>query len=52
MTWEPLRNAVNAHIAIKEFEKCYKKKPRPTKQEVQSARLQAVQDVEESEAME
>lgn len=30
MTWEPLRNAVNAHIAIKEFEKCYKKKPRPS----------------------
>jgi hypothetical protein len=52
MTWEPLRNVVNAHIAIKEFEKRHKKKPRPTKQEIQGARLQAKQNVEESDAME
>jgi RNase H-like domain found in reverse transcriptase/Reverse transcriptase (RNA-dependent DNA polymerase)/Integrase zinc binding domain/Chromo (CHRromatin Organisation MOdifier) domain/Integrase core domain len=51
-TWEPLHNVVNAHIAIKEFEKRYKNKPRPTKQEVQGARLQSQQDVEESDAME
>ncbi|KAM4065465.1 integrase core domain-containing protein [Hirsutella rhossiliensis] len=51
-TWEPLHNVVNAHIAIKEFEKHNKNKPRPTKQEAQNARLQAQQDVEESEAME
>ncbi|KAM4060118.1 chromatin organization modifier domain-containing protein [Hirsutella rhossiliensis] len=51
-TWEPLQNVVNAHIAIRDFEKHSKNKPRPTKQEVQNARLQAQQDVEESEAME
>lgn len=50
-TWEPLHNVVNSYIAIKEFEKRYKRKPRPTKHEVQSARFQAIQDVEESEAM-
>ncbi|KAJ6436324.1 mRNA 3 end-processing YTH1 [Purpureocillium lavendulum] len=40
-TWEPLQNVVNAHMAIKEFEKRHKTKPRPTKQEMENARLQA-----------
>ena len=39
ITWELLYNAVNAYIAIKELKKCDEKKPRPTKQEVQSGRL-------------
>ena len=48
MTWEPLRNLVNAHVKIKEYEKRFKGKPKPTKQEAKTARLQAEQDVEES----
>ncbi|KAM4066653.1 chromatin organization modifier domain-containing protein [Hirsutella rhossiliensis] len=30
-TWEPLQNVVNAHIAIRDFEKHSKNKPRPVK---------------------
>ena len=52
MTWEPLCNVVNAHVAIKEYEQRYKKKPKPTKEEAQTARLQAEQDVEELDAKE
>ncbi|OAQ57620.2 retrovirus polyprotein [Pochonia chlamydosporia 170] len=51
-TWEHLHNVVNAHIAIKEFEKRYRNKPRPTRREIRSARLQAKQDVEETYLME
>lgn len=51
MTWEPLCNVINAHVAIKEYEKCYKTKPKPTKQEVKAARLQVEQDVEELSAL-
>ncbi|KID93943.1 retrotransposon nucleocapsid protein, partial [Metarhizium majus ARSEF 297] len=47
-TWEPLHNVVNAHIAIKEFEKRYRNKPRPTRREIRTARSQARQDVEET----
>jgi hypothetical protein len=52
MTWEPLCNVVHAHVAIKEYEKRYKKNPKPTKEEVKTARLQAKQDVEELDAKE
>uniref|UniRef100_A0A1Y1NDZ2 RNA-directed DNA polymerase n=1 Tax=Photinus pyralis TaxID=7054 RepID=A0A1Y1NDZ2_PHOPY len=45
-TWEPLHNVVNAHIAIKEFEKRYRNKPRPTRRETRTARSQAKRDVE------
>ncbi|OWT42324.1 retrovirus polyprotein [Pochonia chlamydosporia 170] len=51
-TWEPLHNVVNAHIAIKEFEKRHRSKPRPTRQEVRNARHQAKQDVKNSETRE
>ncbi|EXU94648.1 chromatin organization modifier (chromo) domain protein [Metarhizium robertsii] len=47
-TWEPLHNVVNAHIAIKEFEKRYRNKPRPTEREIRTARSQARRDVEET----
>jgi hypothetical protein len=50
-TWEPLHNVVNAHIAISEFEKRYRNKPRPTRREIRSARLQARQGMEETNAM-
>jgi hypothetical protein len=39
-------------VAIREYEKRYKKKPKPTKHEVQSARLQAEKDVEETSTAE
>ncbi|KAM4064033.1 reverse transcriptase (RNA-dependent DNA polymerase) [Hirsutella rhossiliensis] len=50
-TWEPLHNVVNAHIAIKEFEKLHRTKPRPTKQEMRNAHRQAARGVVESEAV-
>jgi hypothetical protein len=49
MTWEPLRNVIIAHVALREYEKRFEGKPKPTKQEVKAARLQAVQDVEGSD---
>jgi hypothetical protein len=51
-TWESLCKVINAHVAIKEYEKRYSKKPKPTKQEMQTARLQAEQDVEEPDTKE
>lgn len=46
-TWEPLHNVVNAHVAINEFEKRHRNKPRPTKKEVKDARAQSRQAVPE-----
>jgi hypothetical protein len=34
-------------VALREYEKRYKKKLKPTKQEIQSARLQAKRNVDE-----
>jgi len=51
ITWEPLRNVVNAHIAIREFERRHNKKPRPTDEELQNARLQTEQHVENPRGM-
>ena len=51
MTWESLRNVVNAHVAIKGYEKSFRRKPKPTKQEEETARLQAEQDGEESDVI-
>jgi hypothetical protein len=51
-TWEPLHNVVNAHIAIKDFEKRHRNKLRPTRKELQNARHLAKQDVHSSEARE
>lgn len=39
-SWEPLVNVINARASIIEFERLYKKKPRPTKKELQTARRQ------------
>lgn len=51
-TWEPLHHVVNAHVAIREYEKRYKKKLKPTKQEIKCARLQAERNVEETDMVE
>lgn len=43
-TWEPLHNVVNAHVAIKEFEKRHRNKPKPTLTETKDARIRRKRD--------
>ena len=37
-SWEPLKNVVNAYGSIKEYEKGYPRRSKPTKDEIERAR--------------
>jgi hypothetical protein len=37
-TWEPLHNVINAYKSIREYEKLFPKKPRPTAKEIKMAK--------------